>query len=908
MGWKITSVKGQTEKTQVLYISDSTGNFLDALKLDTENIEVTPQTVSGISFSGLNDYDVVVLNDVNLTQIQLNDLSNWAETDGHGVIIIMGPALTVGNQILSTFRFTSVTQFENNSGDITQEEQPNEFNKLKGISVANIGGEGIANHPIIGTIIWNTAPETFYWTKIPDIEDDVIMYVNMQWNDAGMNDAEGQNYPAIAGISVGDNQGTNIFLFTGWLQDDFTNADATNANVHVVVWPFFNYLVFTTVQSAAGNPVPAYGNWKFSPVPHYTEQLILGIIVFVIAVISVWLFIRARKKKEMPKDYFEREEKEEEKEEEDEAENKDIYVDIENLWEKVGFHRQLSGFLKLFFVMMILIVPQLLISSMIMPQFINPYPQSTGWYSYTLHFFEAIWLVFDMGFNYAIIKFFAQHRIEHPEKAYHYVQLFIWWEMLSGVVQIGLIAFIGSIIFPFTQFNYLSWMFVTHSLIQFPGIFLVFQYFFQGSQRSDFQMISYALQALVLRLILQVVTVPICKFIFEGNVMYGAAFGTSIGLLVGQLIGDWALFFITWKLYKSLKLPSKPLFWADFNKEEFIETIKLGSKMAMGGMLVPLVWLLQVYWVQLFIPNSSQEQGYFELAWTISQIPMAIVLMTSGLLGALTEAHEYKKHKLLQYNTISGLKWGFTWTLYLSAVFFAIGESFIVGASGAIWIRSAQLLPLLLVQRCLGPFSWQTDQEFAAADKAQYAGIAWFIEQSLRAVLMFVFLFKFRLMESVLFAYIISLIVKNVFVLIVLRKKIHTWNWNIWPSYIAPLISAGIVFVIFRIFDFLIVSVFGLGQGIISALLLLILALFAGEFIHSFFYGFFGGYDDNTLKELDVASDMVTGVNKLARFYYKCAATGARISPLHNKFPIKIYEEAMKEADEITAIKRKFIQ
>jgi hypothetical protein len=50
---------------------------------------------------------------------------------------------------------------------------------------------------------------------------------------------------------------------------------------------------------------------------------------------------------------------------------------------------------------------------------------------------------------------------------------------------------------------------------------------------------------------------------------------------------------------------------------------------------------------------------------------------------------------------------------------------------------------------------------------------------------------------------------------------------------------------------------------------------------------------------------MVTGLRKLTRLYYKMAATGARISPLHNKFPIKIFAEAAKEAAELTAIKKK---
>ena len=104
---------------------------------------------------------------------------------------------------------------------------------------------------------------------------------------------------------------------------------------------------------------------------------------------------------------------------ETEEENK-IHVSKDNKWEQVGFHRQISGFFKLFFVMILLLIPQLLLTSIVMPRWIQPYPAAGGQYSYTLRFFEAIWLVFDLGFNYAITKKFAEHRLENPKKAAEY--------------------------------------------------------------------------------------------------------------------------------------------------------------------------------------------------------------------------------------------------------------------------------------------------------------------------------------------------------------------------------------------------------------------------------------------------------------------------------------------------------
>jgi hypothetical protein len=70
-------------------------------------------------------------------------------------------------------------------------------------------------------------------------------------------------------------------------------------------------------------------------------------------------------------------------------------------------------------------------TSFVMPMFIQPHPQAGGYYSYTLHFFEAFWVLFDLGLQYSFVKYFSAHRIERPEKAYHYVQILFWWQILA---------------------------------------------------------------------------------------------------------------------------------------------------------------------------------------------------------------------------------------------------------------------------------------------------------------------------------------------------------------------------------------------------------------------------------------------------------------------------------------------
>ena len=799
--WMSSSAQtSNTAKNNILYVGISLGNVYDALSLDKENVEIQTQKPQSVSFANIDNFDLVVLNDANLSSADLSTLFSWASIDGHGVMIIMGVELTKENFILSTFGFTTETKFLNNTGKL---ENPEELQEKKGLCARNPDLDPNSN-PIL-SIVWNSAPETFYFTLIPNLQPEVVSYIKMQWNNGTPYISD---YPMVAGIALGNNSGPNVYLYSGWLQEEF---DTVEANQHFMVWPYFNYLMFSTAQVSIGNQVPQYGDWKYSPVPHLTSQIVMGIIVFITGVVSVWLYVRARKHKKAHREIFltsviDITEIEKDKEIIEEIKDKEIFVEKDDDWEAIGFHRQISGFFKLFFVMILLLIPQLLVTSIVMPRFLNPYPQASGWYSYTLHFFEAIWLVFDMGFNFAIVKFFSQHRIERPEKAYHYVQLFIWWEILSGVAQIFLIAFVGSIVFPMTNMAYLSWMFVVHSLIQFPGFFLVFQYFFQGYQRADLTQIVFALQYFVLRMAIQIITVPLFRAIFINNVVYGGAFGCGIGLLVGQMLGDVALFGISIKMYKNMRLPLKPIFMADFTKEEFKETITFGAKMVAGQVWVPAVWLLQVFLVGIFLPNSSAEQGYFELAFTIATVPQAISLLMNSMMGGLTEAHVYKKKNLLNYSSFSGMKWGSIWTLYLVSVFWAIGKEFIIGASGPNWARAADLIPLLMIFQILGPISWQGDNEFAAANKPGYAGLAWIVEQVIRATALYLLLSTMLKMEAVVLAYIIALGLKDILVLYLIRKKIHSWPWNAWQAFVAPIFSALVNYVIIRGIVYLIVT------------------------------------------------------------------------------------------------------
>ncbi len=90
------------------------------------------------------------------------------------------------------------------------------------------------------------------------------------------------------------------------------------------------------------------------------------------------------------------------------------------------------------------------------------------------------------------------------------------------------------------------------------------------------------------------------------------------------------------------------------------------------------------------------------------------------------------------------------------------------------------------------------------------------------------------------------------------------------------------------------------GDEVTSIIIFLIGILFSYP-LYTFLYGLFGGWDDATLEEAKRAASMLPFLKFMATIFWKATAIGARLSPLHNRFPITNRTAAMEEARSLTA-------
>ncbi|MHA2432817.1 MAG: lipopolysaccharide biosynthesis protein [Candidatus Thorarchaeota archaeon] len=844
-----------------------------SLQLDYESVQVT--TANSIAEAVvLPGTDVIVLLDEVMGPVDIAPLQSFVNGGG-GLLILLGSLITSNG---TGFQELGITQ----NNDIM--ESGNYSNV-----VTRMVGE---NHPTLG-FDWSSAPPTEKMTVLSPLAEQSQVFLA---NDTGFGT---WGAPILVHTPVGAG---NILVYTPWLT---TAASAENQqiNYQLVLWPYFNYYVYTAVSSLGGETPFTYAEWAYSPVPKLEQQFIIGVIVAVLSVVTFSTYRTMKRRSQ------------EEKEVLTEIERAELLIetteDIDE-WEDIGLHRQLGGFLIQLFVTLLLVIPRVVLSIMIYPRFILPFPQAAGWFSFSVNLFLGFWTLFDLGTSVALAKYFAQYRVSQPEEAVKYAQIFVWFQCITGVVQISIVAFLGSIVFPHTYLAHLSYVFIAHSLFQFPGFTLLFVYVFQGMNRIDYQQVTYVLKYIVFDIAGQYSLILLFRVWGAQNPIFGEALGGAIGQAIGSYLSEWLTFFVCMYLFRGLGLKAGTLFRIDFGAEQVKKALKFGAKWTIGAAAVPLVWFYQMLLVSTNLLNWSALQGQYQLAWDLAIMVSVVGLFMEGMLGGVSEAYSHAKQKLTDLYVTMRLKYGAFFVFWLVSILAAIGWRAILGAAGVEWAYAAELFQYFLLFQVIGFWSWLGDWVFAGAERTGLAAASWILEQSARAVFMTYFVLVEPIvlgiylggMPGIIIGYTLALLLKNLVMWTMIRRTISAPKAYVWQSYVGPVLAAVVNFLVLEVLSLIIWD-----GDIATSAILFFIAVLPSLYLYSFVSGLTGTWDARTISEFRRASAMVDmrGIGWLARRFYGSIALGARVSPLHDRFPIDIYDEAMKEAEELTREKKQLV-
>jgi O-antigen/teichoic acid export membrane protein len=658
------------------------------------------------------------------------------------------------------------------------------------------------------------------------------------------------------------------------------------ANPEFQQWAYFNYLVYHLVERAAGRTPLSFADYPASPVPHRQDQIILFALmglVLATAGAAFWLVRRYSLAHPEALDAI--------------VLDKEEFAakEAHTAWEEIGFHRPLGGFFVMLFLGLLLFVPIIIYQNLILPVYILPSAQALGMWGRVTQFFGLIWTFFDMGTSVAFIKYLSEYRIHEPRKGVMFGQVFVWWQALSGAFQVALVVILAGTVLPRTAYAIYAWSVIVHTFIQIPGFYRVMRHALTGLQRADYAQVIDLGWALVFQMIAQPVLVTIMLVWGRSHPAFGVTMSGLIGLgLAGYAVEVMAFLLGLW-LYRRLGYNTRVYFLAHFDWETVKKSFRFGFFEMAGSAAWALGQSLEILITQARLINYAEVWGNWVLAQNFVFGFNAIANLYEGVMPSISEAISHGKKILSQYYTAIGYKWGGMLSAMMGSMMLAVADRFILGASGPQFERAAVYVIPLLVWGAVQYPSWVGDMVQRGANKPWLIVAMVGLEQTIRITLALLLLKKMQI-NGLILAYFIGIVIKDIITYFVNQRLCYQQRFYFWQSIGAPLLAGLVHYGALRWVTGLIWQ----GEQLTSVLIFFI-ALAPSYPLFAFFYAFLGGWDDDTLGEVRRAVALASFMKPLAWLFWAASALGARLSPLHGRFPITIRAAALQEANALEA-------
>jgi hypothetical protein len=225
----------------------------------------------------------------------------------------------------------------------------------------------------------------------------------------------------------------------------------------------------------------------------------------------------------------------------------------------------------------------------------------------------------------------------------------------------------------------------------------------------------------------------------------------------------------------------------------------------------------------------------------------------------------------------------------------AVADRFILGASGPQFVRAAVYSIPLLLWGAAQYGSWVSDMVQRGANHPWLIMAMTLVEQTIRIGLALILVKRFQI-NALILAYFAGILTKDILSYFVNNRVCYRQRFYFWQSIGAPLLAGLAHYAFLRWITGLIWK-----NEQITSIVIFFIALVPSYPIFAFLYAFFGGWDNDTLEELQRAASLAGFMKSLAWLFWAASALGARISPLHGRFPITIRAEALAEAKALQA-------
>lgn len=589
--------------------------------------------------------------------------------------------------------------------------------------------------------------------------------------------------------------------------------------------------------------------------------------------------------------------------------------DLKYLWEKIGFHKPLAGFWYNLFLNLIELALGIVLSGVLYNIF-YPFPESRGYVDISTAVFGFLITIFNIGTNRIMTRFIAEARIKDVNLMIKYIQYYIWYQMLTGLIQTTAFSIYILFFIPESSLGYAVWIMLLFSTTEFPGWLSVFSETLASLQHFHRSAIIGFLQGEVFQRITEGTFVILGGLYGDAHPEIGKMLGIAIGEVIGTYLDNFLGTLVAARLFsKSLEsqgISAKVCFRRDFTwqdvKAPFIFGLKTGLPGLISGFSAFYILTLQIQYFPQLATYTALVGLLGPMFWIIGEAnPSIRPLYTESYLNGKKELTRFY---IAQSWRFSGLLIGFFLTiafivyLFLPDAFNAMELYYYLPAIPFI-------LPYLL-QRVLQLFIDEANDLIYAADRATYILISSIIGQTVNMGMMTLVLKVWQLqtmgIDLIIFTTVIAGNLAGYLMTIVafvyVHKTVVKFKINIMQTFVAPGISLGVTFGLAYLLKLTLYEALNAAFGFYAALIpMVVIFLLMGIFIYFPLTAYLGGWDEGSYKDFNMATRMSGPSKFLVKPINKMVNLMGKKSPLNNKFPID-REVAEKEARELMELKK----
>jgi hypothetical protein len=589
-------------------------------------------------------------------------------------------------------------------------------------------------------------------------------------------------------------------------------------------------------------------------------------------------------------------------------------------WEKIGFQRQLGGWMYGFSISIFTMLVGLLTIGFI-TALLYPYPEQKGYMGVSGILFGWVYQVFDLGTAFGIRRFIAEYRVKNPKKMLEYIRFFIWYQMLTGIIQVLVISIIILQVVRTSELAYVSWIMLIACQKQWPGMLGTFKSVIDGLQHHNKTHILNFINGEIFQQATNIFFILIFRQWGAYNPQYGELMGMVIGMAIGGYVDDFAAMALSAYFYNKIMQPYGISFresWRfEFERDVIRNCLYLGLQVS----IVPIIGsVIGTLIALIYLSNIPQFTTWGSLAALAGGIAGIVTVWDFNLSSSIAEAYPNGKVKLSQFYIAYAFKWqNFFAMLYLEILlaYIPIVIFFINNTEGLENYQLATIFILpMVIPRLFGPIFNIPGDILWGALHITFDNFTRLVEIFVNFFFVWLFVLHLRLhdlygIQGVVFIFafdgFFAKLIRVTISWIYVKKKIFKIKLFWMTSVVLPFV-AGLPIILFssiwnNYIIFPLVDTIGLMPATIITVLL-------GIFCIPFFgylplTGILGAWDDFQLYTFRKAVEM-SGPSRIFFIPFYCAINfGVKIGrklKLHNRFRIP-WEEAEQEIIELNQMK-----